>query len=590
MNAGALSGRLFFRSARTALIVKKLTNLNRSKGKLPSSLPRSEDFSRRLNAQNTRRISLEKILVIQLNRMGDCFQTLHLLKGLKEEKPGSSLTLLCVDAFVQIFKRLSCIDRIVSLPYSLFQALKQERNCAVSELAPELAEDYDSVINLTSNETGAFFSSGVRGKNRSGFYAGPPQLRVKGDWAKYLFASQKDRQMNLFNLVEIQMGMAGVALRPVPHYVTVCPGEMDHAQDLLDENGYAAKGRLIAIQLGASKLHRAWPIDSFASLADSLLKKPDMEIVLLGSAAERELSSAFLSRVSGPVIDLVGKTQMGDLPGLLKACDLLVSNDTGSIHVAAAVGTRALGIYFSTAYFAETAPYGEGHVVLQAELPCCPCNPGDMCSEIRCRDIIRPDAVRLAVEMMLDGKTCMGLNDPWLSAYRSSFLPNGALAYVPILGKEIPEHYLAGLVWRSAWGAALGIESDSACLPEVLAKPDSARRSAAIIDEILKTMAGLSDKYSCAAELARLAILEITGHGRARETLSDIGRELSSIDLQITSSAPSLIKYFHLLETADVDYDDSSKAVKQLYHSYSKLGTMTGSIASNLEALRRSFS
>jgi hypothetical protein len=283
----------------------------------------------------------------------------------------------------------------------------------------------------------------------------------------------------------------------------------------------------------------------------------------------------------------VGKTQIGDLPGLLKSCDLLVSNDTGTIHIAAAVGTRALGIYFSTAYFAETAPYGEGHVVLQAELPCCPCTPTERCSEIRCRDVIGADIVRLAVEMMLDGKTSLNVNAPMLSAYRSSFLANGTLVYTFILSTEIPVRHLAGLVWHSAWGAALGIQSDKAYLPKVLAKPDSALRVSSIIDEILKMTAGLSDKYSCAIEFARLGILELTGPVRTHETLSDISRKLDSIEQQIGSSAPPLIKYYHMLAMADIDYSDSFKMMEQLYHTYSKLGTMTGAMASNLEALRR---
>jgi ADP-heptose:LPS heptosyltransferase len=338
----------------------------------------------------------EKILIIQLNRMGDCFQTFQLLQRLRNERPASSLTLLCVEQFTQIFKRLSCIDHLIGLPCAHFQEIEQKRNYSISEHFPELMEEYDSVINLTGNETGAFFLNGVRGKNKAGFHSGPPQTRVRGDWGKYMFASQNNRRMNLFNFVEMQMGMAGIALRPVSHYMTVHSGEIDHALALLKENGYTPEGKLIAIQLGANRLHRAWQIDSFVSLADSLLINPDIQIVLLGTGAERELSAAFQSRVSRPVIDLVGKTQMHDLPGLLKSCDLLVSNDTGTIHIAAAVGTRALGIYFSTAYFAETGPYGEGHVILQAELPCCPCNPREMCSEIHCKDIIRPDAVRRA--------------------------------------------------------------------------------------------------------------------------------------------------------------------------------------------------
>jgi hypothetical protein len=123
-------------------------------------------------------------------------------------------------------------------------------------------------------------------------------------------------------------------------------------------------------------------------------------------------------------------------------------------------------------------------------------------------------------------------------------------------------------------------------LPRVLANPDLARRVAPIIDETLKSTAGLSEKYSCAAELARQAILKLTGPASSHKGPSDIGGKLHSKDLQITSSAPPLIKYYHLFELADIDYGDSSKVVEQLYYTYSKLGTMANLITSNLEALR----
>ncbi|SPJ15118.1 hypothetical protein SBDP2_2160005 [Syntrophobacter sp. SbD2] len=104
-------------------------------------------------------------------------------------------------------------------------------------------------------------------------------------------------------------------------------------------------------------IHRAWPPERFADLANRLLRHREIEIVLLGVEGEQELAREMQSHLEFPLIDLVGKTGISELLGVLKQCSLLVSNDTGTIHMAAAAGVGTVGLFFSTAYFAETAPY-----------------------------------------------------------------------------------------------------------------------------------------------------------------------------------------------------------------------------------------
>ena len=148
-------------------------------------------------------------------------------------------------------------------------------------------------------------------------------------------------------------------------------------------------------------IHRAWPPERFAALANRLLGRHEIEIVLLGAGGEKELAQAMQSHLEFPVIDLVGKTGIPGLLGVLKQCSLLVSNDTGTIHMAAAAGVGTVGIFFSTAYFAETAPYGAGHAVLRSERPCSLCHLDQMYDNPICRDAIAVDAVEAVVEKML---------------------------------------------------------------------------------------------------------------------------------------------------------------------------------------------
>src|SRR5208337_3249859 len=202
-----------------------------------------------------------------------------------------------------------------------------------------------------------------------------------------------------------------------------------------------------------------------------LLRHHDIEIVLLGTGGEKDIAQAMQNHLEFPVIDLVGKTGISELLGVLRQCSLLVSNDTGTIHLAAAAGIETVGLYFSTAYFAETAPYGAGHAVLQPELPCSPCHFDQMCDNPVCRDAITVDAVEAVVEKMLGYRPSWGACSPGLSVYISNFIPGGPLLYAPADPGSASERFLGGLVYRILWGEALGFAGNEPALAGDLLGP-----------------------------------------------------------------------------------------------------------------------
>ncbi len=453
----------------------------------------------------------ERILVIQLARLGDCIQTLPVLKNLKEADPGREVTVLCLGAFGGILADSPWCDRAVHASAADYQAVVDEADPRRQARAldgffrgfPSLAETYDRIVNFCHDRLGGGAFTRVPHREFSGLRHGRDgQAGVHGDWARYLFAHVQHRQSNTFNLVDSHLGMAGATGAPARGCLSVPAGARASAERLLA--GLPGAGPLVAMQLGANEPHRTWPAGHFAALAETLARRFGARIVLLGTAAEASRARWFASKLRFPFADLMGKTSVMELAAVLERCAALVSNDTGTIHLAAAVGARCVGIYFSTAWYAETSPYGEGHLVLAPERPCCPCWAGSLCAGIPCRTDIAVDDVLAAVANQLPGETGRDDGDGKSRRYRSRFLANGSLVYLPDEARPPLARDVNALLQRAGWEKVLGLDPDpvvASFLEEALgpaelaARRDALRQACAELAESLRAESGKARQW-----------------------------------------------------------------------------------------------
>jgi ADP-heptose:LPS heptosyltransferase len=102
---------------------------------------------------------------------------------------------------------------------------------------------------------------------------------------------------------------------------------------------------LIGLHPGARDCARRWPPERFAALADLLVERCGARVILTGSADERAVTATVRGAVRHPALDLAGRTDLGSLAALVARLDLLVTNDTGASHVAAATGTRSVILF-----------------------------------------------------------------------------------------------------------------------------------------------------------------------------------------------------------------------------------------------------
>ncbi|MHB8620690.1 MAG: glycosyltransferase family 9 protein [Chloroflexota bacterium] len=178
----------------------------------------------------------------------------------------------------------------------------------------------------------------------------------------------------------------------------------DRATALLPE------GKWIAMHPGGGtySLARRWMPGGFGAVADELAERWGASVVLLGTDVDRAAADRFLAGANCRVLDLVGRCDIQQTGAVLERCELLVSNDSGVVHMAAAVGTPVVAV-FGPSNARAWGPYPpERHRVVRTSLPCSPCfyrgtslgTPGG-CATRDCLRLLTPEMVVEAAEDLL---------------------------------------------------------------------------------------------------------------------------------------------------------------------------------------------
>ncbi len=140
------------------------------------------------------------------------------------------------------------------------------------------------------------------------------------------------------------------------------------------ESVWPANGhRWIALQPGARWLNKRWPAEHFAALAQRLLAHDEsLRIVVLGGDADRPLGAQVAGLAGERCLDLTGQLSLPGMVEWLRRCSLMITNDTGPMHVAVALGRPVIGLFGPTEP-TRTGPYGQLAHTLRVDLPCAPC-------------------------------------------------------------------------------------------------------------------------------------------------------------------------------------------------------------------------
>lgn len=467
-------------------------------------------------------MKFRSVLVLQLCRMGDILQTSPMLRGLRREHPEAAITLAVLDRFASTPLPTHLYDRLVVFPMKDMCAglAAGEWQAQVDRLDAFLAEigdtPIDCAINLTQTDLSAALMFLVPSMDQRGPVATAARRRaVANPWMRYFWSMPRCRAMGSFNLVDLYTWSAGVGCDGQGLDIAVPDAAEDRTRSWLEEHRLLGRP-IIVMQLGASTEEKRYPAERYARTAD-LLPEECGEIVLVGSEAERPLGERFRATARRAVHDSIGALGVPELAALLKQARLLVTNDTGPMHVATAVGTRVVDISTGSVFVHETGPYGEGHLVVQPDIDCFPCAAGATCHHMACHDRLRPDDVAAVIRYALNEGPPPRLTGARLLAPRRA--ASGCLEYWPVAPSRVTTVDLIRFHWGRVWEATLptpapvasaaGVEQGVPPLSSVMSldEAEETRRTLGMIAAKCTTAAGLVRRLPSAAprQQARLA-------------------------------------------------------------------------------------
>lgn len=359
------------------------------------------------------------ILLINLTRFGDLLQCQAAISGLVRQ--GHAPALVCLDNFAPAASLLRGLAGIYPLAGStLLSLLDQGWPGAVSALEAWKYDlrgsfPFDRVCNLTPVLSARLLGRYLAEEGElTGFGLDNMGFGDTADpWAAFLQGASRMRGVSPFNVVDLFRKVAGSGDMLPDAALSLPPEDMVRsvAASLAGSAPQGCTG-FVALQLGASEERRRWPAESFVATGDALWRQVGLCPVLVGSAAERSLAGEYRKNASAPYIDKVGETSLSDLAAILAASRMLITNDTGTMHLAAGMGTPVLALFFATAQPWDTGPYQVASCSLEPDLPCHPCAFGAECREGHlCLRSVRPETVSALALNFLRGGTWEGAED-----------------------------------------------------------------------------------------------------------------------------------------------------------------------------------
>lgn len=397
----------------------------------------------------------DPILILQMQRMGDLVLTFPLMLWLSRLDPGRPLWVVAEPQFYHALMPLS--PHVMYVPWEETHKLRGRR--------------YHHIINLSHRPRAAELAGELEARSRTGPVKTVDGLYVHGQWQLYRSSLVNNNRHNRFHWAELN------ALDTTP-LADVAATRWDPPRDPAAQA--AAHGPRVGLFLGASDHIKRPHSNMWAALVNDCVER-GLRPVLLGGPAEKGLGRMVEEKAQHKVLNLCGELKLEDFAGFGETLALMVTADTGPMHVAAWSGLMTLVLSMGPVSPHETAPYQPGHLVLQSAMGCAGCWRCHLPTPV-CRSAFAARRVALACRRLIQGDRPQALKArfPGQRLFITDRDADGLFRLAQVDGKTPPAGREAlAAFWRAFFGRRFGLwgmARQEAAWTELTAHPALASR------------------------------------------------------------------------------------------------------------------
>lgn len=340
----------------------------------------------------------QKILIIRLSSIGDILLTTPLIRVLRQRFPDCQIDFLVKSRFAELLSENPFISNLIAFDDTKgFSALSRLKN-------QFREEKYHWLVNIHKNIRTFYLRLGAGFKTQFTYKKHALQrfLLIQFKWNRY----NNIRPVYLRYLEDL--GRVGIFNDEKGLDFFIAPATSEKIKSRF-RNFIEQHEMLIGIVPGAGYATKCWLPAGFAQVADQLITRFDAGVIFFGGSKERNLHQEITGRMQHNALTVAGELSLQESGALMSHCDLVISNDSGLMHLAAALKKKLVAIFGSTTEELGFFPCAPQQVIVQKAISCRPCTHigRHKCPKkhFKCMREISPEMVIEAVETLLFAKT-----------------------------------------------------------------------------------------------------------------------------------------------------------------------------------------
>lgn len=346
--------------------------------------------------ESLRSVKPRNIIVRMPNWIGDLVMATPILSDLRKSYPDAHITAMCRSPICELLKEDPEIDELFCFSKASGFSRREEKRNIIEKLRKG---KYDLGILLTHSFSSAWWFWLGKVHNRLGYECNGRRFLL----TRSLPFPKNIQNQHLVITYKMLLEPLGIPISDTPPRLYLSEKEINDARVLLRQHKIPEGALIVGINPGATYgSAKCWLPERFREVTERLLRDKDVYIVYFGDQATASLVKEICAGLPDRVINLAGMTSLRELSGLISHCDVILTNDSGPMHIADALGTPIVALFGSTSEVV-TGPYRSG-TLIHKHVECSPCYQRTCPIDFRCMKRIEADEVYESIVKILHAK------------------------------------------------------------------------------------------------------------------------------------------------------------------------------------------